>query len=493
MTKQTTKRRGSKHIRSSKKRTGKNRSRSTTTCRTSKRRIHGNRSRKSELANNKIVRGNPRFYTELATLLPSIYSFNYSDNSLYPYAYPYTYPYPYFHEFHQQPQQQPLQPQRFQPQQQPQRFQPQQQPQRFQPQQPQWFQSQQTPQQFQPQQTPQQFQSQQPQWFPQQPQQFQPQQQQSQQSTSSTSSAAALRSSDELSSPNSLSTTETIFDEQKNIYPQPDNEEQLNQQIQEIFASIHSNPNPNTIIHDPLKNSDLLTLEGRNWINDEVVNFYCSMLNEKSGTPGFNKVFCYNTFLYTSLVNTFTNKSLTSITEIHKSIGHQKPKNLFDNEKILFPIHLNGNHWACISANIVFDDDNTLVNLHYYDSLPVSEQQMLTRLNIIEKFLELEVEMRKTNGYNKRKTDSKPEDIKPLKIEFPQFRKGKGIESNNPHQKNGYDCGVFMILCLRSEAMSIQNPFYYEYKNVEQKIIPKFRKLIALELYNKKFLPIVFN
>ena len=76
---------------------------------------------------------------------------------------------------------------------------------------------------------------------------------------------------------------------------------------------------------------DLSTLNGLQWLNDEVINYYLQLIRNRSDKSSYlPAVHCFNTFLYPKL----------------KSKGHSAVKrwtkkiNLFDFQMVFFPIHL---------------------------------------------------------------------------------------------------------------------------------------------------------
>ena len=76
---------------------------------------------------------------------------------------------------------------------------------------------------------------------------------------------------------------------------------------------------------------DLATLNGLQWLNDEVINYYLQLIRSRSDNSSYlPAVHCFNTFLYPKL----------------KSKGHSAVKrwtkkiNLFDFQMVFFPIHL---------------------------------------------------------------------------------------------------------------------------------------------------------
>ena len=76
---------------------------------------------------------------------------------------------------------------------------------------------------------------------------------------------------------------------------------------------------------------DLATLNGLQWLNDEVINYYLQLIRHRSDTSSnLPVVHCFNTFLYPKLK-----------TKGHSAVKRWTKKiNLFDFQMIFFPIHL---------------------------------------------------------------------------------------------------------------------------------------------------------
>ena len=53
----------------------------------------------------------------------------------------------------------------------------------------------------------------------------------------------------------------------------------------------------------PITARDLKTLQGLNWLNDEVINFYMNMIMKRSEGPDYPKVWAFSTFFYPKLID----------------------------------------------------------------------------------------------------------------------------------------------------------------------------------------------
>lgn len=99
--------------------------------------------------------------------------------------------------------------------------------------------------------------------------------------------------------------------------------------------------------------SDLKTLFGTSWLNDEIINFYfCLIVDEANKKRGLDYSYCFNSFFYPTLCK----RGYEGVKRWTRNM------NIFKLKKLILPIHL-GNHWclACI------DFQNRIIS--YYDSL----------------------------------------------------------------------------------------------------------------------------
>lgn len=165
-----------------------------------------------------------------------------------------------------------------------------------------------------------------------------------------------------------------------------------------------------------IRRKDIETLQGLNWLNDEVINFYFNMLMERNP----KKIYCFNTFFYGKL----------------KDSGHRmlkrwtKKVDIFSFNLILIPIHL-GMHWTLASIDMLNKEIN------YYDSMNGNNQECVKLLLI---YLRDELE-------DKKKEVLDTENWKTTIV--------KGI----PQQMNGSDCGMFT--CKYADYLSRGKSFTF--------------------------------
>ncbi|CUG87730.1 peptidase, putative [Bodo saltans] len=169
----------------------------------------------------------------------------------------------------------------------------------------------------------------------------------------------------------------------------------------------------------------LETLNQRKWVNDSVINCYLYLLSEACG-DGEDGVGVVNSLFPTD-------------GDVEKAVAFL-PDNYCQCRLILIPVHCK-NHWALVAAHMHSSE------LHYWDSnqLPGSE----TILNWIEVILK----------HAQKGTD----------------HKWTHVVKGGPKQKNGDDCGVFVLQNCLCIACGIAPDF-------TQNDIPLLRTVVQQEL-----------
>lgn len=178
---------------------------------------------------------------------------------------------------------------------------------------------------------------------------------------------------------------------------------------------------------------------GSSWLNDEVINFYMSLLTERSELRAgeLPSVYAMNTFFVPRLLQNG-----------HGGVKRWTRKvDLFSKDIIPVPVHCNGVHW-CMA--IIHMRNKTI---RYYDSMGKPNQDVLDAL---ESYLRQE-------SLDKRK---QPFDTSGFKIES---------VPNVPQQTNGSDCGVFS--CMFAEYITRDAPITFSQEHMEY-----FRKKMVLEI-----------
>lgn len=187
---------------------------------------------------------------------------------------------------------------------------------------------------------------------------------------------------------------------------------------------------------------DIQTLNGLNWLNDEIINFYMNLLITRGNSPKYPSVYAMNTFFYPKLVSGG-----------HSSLKRWTRKiDIFSKDLIVVPIHL-GIHW-CVS---IIDFKNK--TLKYYDSMGSPNYKCL---QVLKQYLQDEY------------VDKKKKTFEFL---------GWNCEcmKNIPLQMNGSDCGVFS--CMFAEYICSNKKLDFS-----QEDMPYFRKKMVYEILTVKLL-----
>ena len=113
---------------------------------------------------------------------------------------------------------------------------------------------------------------------------------------------------------------------------------------------------------------DIQTLRGLNWLNDEIINFYMSLLCERSKdqTRSLPKVYAMTTFFYPKLLKDgYSKLSLWT-----------KKVNIFSFDLVLVPLHL-GLHWTLAVIDVKVSE------VRYYDSMNRQNEECLKALRLV--------------------------------------------------------------------------------------------------------------
>jgi sentrin-specific protease 1 len=189
--------------------------------------------------------------------------------------------------------------------------------------------------------------------------------------------------------------------------------------VDDIFTSTSWNVNKFgvTITH-----AHIQCLIPTGWLNDETINFYMDMLNERSmrrsadlTLPKQHRLSCrfFSTFFYKKLVGEKGGYKYANV------LRWTKGKAAFEYDHCFVPIHVNNSHW-CL-ANINFRNKCIL----YYDSLSGPDYGSLSQL-----LLYVRDECQNKSGPLFNSDDWTLQVVAPKLV---------------PTQQNGYDCGVFTI------------------------------------------------
>uniref|UniRef100_A0A4W5QPX0 SUMO specific peptidase 2 n=1 Tax=Hucho hucho TaxID=62062 RepID=A0A4W5QPX0_9TELE len=191
-----------------------------------------------------------------------------------------------------------------------------------------------------------------------------------------------------------------------------------------------SQRDPNLVLSSAFKlcitQRDLASLQEGSWLNDEVINFYLSLVMTRSSSVGQGlKVYSFSTFFFPKLHGGG-----------HAAVKRwTKAVDLFQYDIILVPLHL-GVHWSLA------------VNLPRFMGLYLREEHKAR----------------------------KHQDLDECKWTVGSLR-----ASEIPQQKNGSDCGVFA--CKYADYIAQGRPLTFR-----QCHMPLFRKLMIWEILNQRLL-----
>jgi len=183
---------------------------------------------------------------------------------------------------------------------------------------------------------------------------------------------------------------------------------------------------------------DLETLQGLNWLNDEVINFYMQMIVSRSEGDKYCDAYAFSTFFYPKLKD----GGHTSVKRWTKKID------IFSYAIVLVPVHL-GMHWCLATI------DNQRRHITYYDSMG---GQNIGCLRSLEDYIKEEHRIKKGQ-----------------ELDFSAWK--SSIANKIPQQMNGSDCGMFT--CKFAEYLSRRAQFTFS-----QSDMPYFRKRMIYEIVN---------
>lgn len=180
-------------------------------------------------------------------------------------------------------------------------------------------------------------------------------------------------------------------------------------------------------------------LKPRQWLNDEVINFYLQILKERKTVA---KCHFFTTFFYTKL---------TQGGKYDYALVKRWTKNddLFAKDKIIVPLHL-GTHWTCAVINL---RDK---RFEYYDSMNGSGTRYI---DVLKKYI-------------------KDESLDKKKVEFDLSEFTYYNPKDIPQQQNGFDCGMFTCKYASYVAKDLSFTF-------SQEFMPTYRQRMICTLLRK--------
>lgn len=208
-------------------------------------------------------------------------------------------------------------------------------------------------------------------------------------------------------------------------------------------------------------------LNSQKWLNDELINFYFSMLQERNDlqvSKGLGlKVWLWNSFFYSKL--TCDQSGETGYCYRNVSRWTQRKKiDLFDYDLVLLPINVNNVHWTLGVVNL------RLGYVQYLDSLggPFQDHLGCSRMSAVF--------FQNMNRYVQDEYMDKKKQTFPGKL-----RHFTSFSEPVPQQSNGSDCGVFA--CMFAECLSEGRSFDFDTSRID-----RIREVMLVECIRNQIL-----
>ncbi|XP_033920224.1 sentrin-specific protease 2 isoform X2 [Melopsittacus undulatus] len=215
----------------------------------------------------------------------------------------------------------------------------------------------------------------------------------------------------------------------------------------EIVAALNQGE-PNEIMSSAFKlrvtREDIHTLKSLHWLNDEVINFYMTLLVERSKKEGYPAVHAFSTFFYSKLIS----GGYRAVRRWTKDVD------LFKQDLILVPIHLKV-HWALAVIDV------RKKTIKYFDSAAQRGNKICETLF---RYLQEESQAKRN-----------------LDLTFSEWTLHSMESHEIPQQLNGSDCGVFV--CKYADYISRDKPITFT-----QNHMPYFRRKMVWEIIHQQLL-----
>ncbi|XP_023789215.1 sentrin-specific protease 2 isoform X2 [Cyanistes caeruleus] len=189
---------------------------------------------------------------------------------------------------------------------------------------------------------------------------------------------------------------------------------------------------------------DICTLQPLGWLNDRIMNFYMSLLVERSKKEGYPAVYAFNTFFYSKLSSAS-----------HKGVKKwTKGVDIFEHDVILVPVHLR-THWTLLVVDL---REKTI---KYFDSLGQKGDHIC---KTVLKYLEEESREKRN-----------------IELTASEWTLHSMGTEEIPQQNNGSDCGVFV--CKFADFISRDKPIIFTPEHM-----PYFRRKMVWEIIHQQLL-----
>ncbi len=198
-----------------------------------------------------------------------------------------------------------------------------------------------------------------------------------------------------------------------------------NEMINDVYARCSKQTNAD-LIHTYIRMDDLCRLKPRQWLNDNIINYVGEYLIAKRDEQ-LCKIYPQRKRLHYFIVG-FMDFLFNGYDAVK---GWTKKINIFELSKIFCPVNIDNSHWVLC---VIFMEKKEIV---FYDSFHSKGDKYL---NALLDYVEKEAERRGNKSFDKKEWTCK--------------------NGDPPKQKNGYDCGVFTIMCM--DFLSDNLPLSFE-------------------------------
>lgn len=191
------------------------------------------------------------------------------------------------------------------------------------------------------------------------------------------------------------------------------------EEVARVEAALHGRRGDEVLIDKfniEMTRKNIMCLSDRQWLNDEVINFYMAMLMERderlsAGQPGRLTSHFFNSF--------FVAKLLEQERYTYSNVRRWTKKfDITTKDKIFCPVNVHNTHWTMAVVYVQKKE------IHYYDSMSGSGHEYLQAL--------------------KRWVADDVKDKKGVELDTSSW-KLISHPPDVPQQRNGFDCGVFTI------------------------------------------------
>lgn len=221
----------------------------------------------------------------------------------------------------------------------------------------------------------------------------------------------------------------------------------LQQQVDNLLSTRPTDTVVTMKFNIDISSRKLQCLQPRSWLNDEIINFYMAMLQEREDMLCGNDSQRKKSHYFNSL---FMGKLLEGQQYQYSRVKRWSKKvDVFSCRRIFFPINISNSHWTLL---VIWMDEKKIV---YYDSMSGSGS---VYLKSAQQWLSDESLDKKGATF----------DTSLWTLE---------VASDVPQQQNGFDCGMFALMC--ADFLTDDLPLSYSQENMSL-----FRKLVCGRVIN---------